>query len=62
MLKANPQFNNLLKQQDVKYNVFNKIPPEIQMVSLVSTTAYICVNKNRNKHHLNDYLDSPMKQ
>ena len=62
MLKANPQFNNLLKQLYVKYNVFNKIPPEIQMVLLVSTTAYICVNKNRNKHQLNDYLNSPMNQ
>jgi len=62
MLKANPQFNNLLKQLYVKYNVFNKIPAEIQMVLLVSTTAYICMNKNRNKHHLNDYLNSPMNQ
>ena len=62
MLKANPQFNNLLKQLYVKYNVFNKIPPEIQMVLLVSTTAYICVNKNRNKHQINDYLNTPMNQ
>ena len=60
MLKANPQFNNLLKQLYVKYSVFSKIPPEIQMVLLVSTTAYICVNKNRNKAALNDFLNQPM--
>ena len=62
MLKANPQFNNLLKQLYVKYNVFSKIPPEIQMLLLVTTTAYICVNKNRNKASLNDFLNQPMRQ
>ena len=61
MLKANPQFNNLLKQLYVKYNVFSKIPPEIQMVLLVSTTAYICVNKNKNKASLTNYLNTPMQ-
>ncbi len=60
MLKANPQFNNLLKQLYVKYNVFTKIPPEIQMVLLVSTTSYICINKNKNKGILNEYLNQPM--
>jgi hypothetical protein len=53
MLKANPQFNNLLKQLYVKYNVFHKIPPEIQMVLLISTTSYICISKNKNKHLIN---------
>jgi hypothetical protein len=60
MLKANPQFNNLLKQLYVKYNVFHKIPPEIQMVLLISTTSYICINKNKNKHLINEYLNAPM--
>ena len=60
MLKANPQFNNLLKQLYVKYNVFTKIPPEIQMVLLISTTSYICLNKNKNKGLINEYLNKPM--
>ena len=60
MLKANPQFNNLLKQLYVKYNVFTKIPPEIQMVLLISTTSYICLNKNKNKGLINEYLNQPM--
>jgi len=60
MLKANPQFNNLLKQLYVKYSVFAKIPPEMQLILLVSTTSYICINKNKNKHLLNEYLNQPM--
>jgi len=60
MLKGNPQFNNLLKQLYVKYNVFTKIPPEIQMVLLISTTSYICLNKNKNKHLMNEYLNQPV--
>ncbi len=60
MLKGNPQFNNLLKQLYVKYNVFTKIPPEIQMVLLISTTSYICINKNKNKHLMNEYLSQPV--
>jgi hypothetical protein len=60
MLKANPQFNNLLKQLYVKYSVFAKIPPEMQLILLVSTTSYICINKNKNKGILNEYLNQPM--
>ena len=60
MLKANPQFNNLLKQLYVKYSVFAKIPPEMQLILLVSTTSYICINKNKNKGLLNEYLNQPM--
>jgi len=32
MLKANPQFNSLMKQLFVKYNVFHKIPCEFQLL------------------------------
>jgi hypothetical protein len=60
MLKANPQFNNLLKQLYVKYNVFHRIPPEMQMILLISTTSYICLNKNKNKGLINEYLNQPM--
>jgi hypothetical protein len=61
MLKANPQFNALMKQMYLKYNVFNKIPIEIQLLLLVTSTAYICTNKNKNKAHLESYLNEPMK-
>jgi hypothetical protein len=62
MLKANPQFNSLMKQMYVKYNVFHKIPCEIQLLLLVTTTAYICSNKNRNKAHLENYLNQPLNE
>ena len=62
MLKANPQFNSLMKQMYVKYNVFHKIPCEIQLLLLVTTTAYICSNKNRNKSHLENYLNQPVNE
>ena len=60
MLKANPQFNALMKQLYVKYNVFSKIPVEFQLLLLVSTTAYICSSKNKNKHQLEEYLNAPL--
>lgn len=47
MLKNNPQFNSLCKQLYIKYKVFAKIPPEMQMLLLVTTSAYVCVEKNR---------------
>ena len=60
MLKANPQFNALMKQLYVKYNVFSKIPVEFQLLLLVTTTAYICSSKNKNKHNLEEYLNEPL--
>jgi hypothetical protein len=61
MLKANPQFNSLMKQLFVKYNVFHKIPCEFQLLLLVTTTAYICSSKNKNKANLENYLAEPVK-
>jgi len=60
MLKVNPQFNSLMKQLFVKYNVFHKIPPEFQLVLLITTTAYICSSKNKNKANLEQYLQQPV--
>jgi hypothetical protein len=62
MLKANPQFNSLMKQLFVKYNVFHKIPCEFQLLLLVTTTAYICSSKNKNKAHLEAYLQEPVNR
>ena len=45
----------------LKYNVFNKIPPEYQLTILVSTSAYICINKNKNKDSLEQYLNEPVE-
>jgi len=62
LLKGNPQFNSLMKQMYVKYNVFSKIPCEVQLIILVTTTAYICKNKNDNLARLNNFLDEPVNK
>ena len=45
LLKGHREFHTLCKQLYLKYGVFNKIPPEYQLTILVSTSAYICINK-----------------
>jgi hypothetical protein len=62
MLKGNPQFIRLCKQLYLKYNSFGSTPPEIQMVLLVFTTAYLCINKNKNMQGLENVLNEPMVQ
>lgn len=47
MLRLNPQFNSLSKQLYLKYKVFSQVPPEYQMLMLVSTSAWICLQKNK---------------
>ena len=61
MLKSNKEFHSLCKQLYLKYGVFSKIPPEYQLTILVSTTAYICMNKNKNKESLQAYLNEPVE-
>ena len=58
MLKNNKEFHKLCKVLFIKYNVFSKVPPEFQMVLLVSTTAFMCSQKNKNKASINEYLNS----
>jgi hypothetical protein len=60
MLKSNQEFHRLCKVLFIKYNVFSKIPPKMQLLLLVSTTAYMCSNKNRGKDALNQYLNEPI--
>jgi hypothetical protein len=45
----------------LKYNVFSKIPPETQLLMLIATTSYICINKNKNKDSLEAYLNEPVE-
>ena len=60
LLKTNPQFNNLCRQLFIKYGIFRSVPPEYQLILIVSTTAYICTNKNKRKGEIEDYLNQPM--
>ena len=60
MLKGNKQFGSLMRQLFIKYNVFSAVPAEYQLLMLVSTTAYICTQKNKNRSQINAYLNEPM--
>ena len=60
MLQTNPQFKKLSKILFVKYNVYQNIPPEFQMLMLVSTCAMLANNKNRGKAEIDAYLNSPV--
>jgi hypothetical protein len=60
MLKQNKQFHNLLKQLYLKYNTFASIPPEYQLMMIISTTALICTQKNRQKEEIDKFLNEPV--
>lgn len=58
MLKQNKEFHKLAKTLFIKYNVFSSVPPEFQLLLLVSTTAYMCSQKNKSHSAINDYLNT----
>ena len=60
LLKQNKEFHSLCKILYIKYSVFSKVPPEIQLVLIISITSSICIQKNRKKGDLNAYLNSPV--
>jgi hypothetical protein len=61
ILGSNPQFHSLVKQLYLKYGGnYASVPPEYQLVFLVATSSYICVQKNANKSAMNDYLNTPV--
>jgi hypothetical protein len=61
LLKANKQFHQLCKKLYLKYGCFEKIPEEAQLLMLVSTTAYVCKNKNAGRNELEKYLNEPIE-
>ena len=61
LLKSNKQFHQLCKKLYLKYNCFDKIPEEYQLLILVSTTAYICINKNKSKNEIENYLNETIE-
>ena len=60
LLKQNKEFHSLCKILYIKYSVFSKVPPEIQLCLIVTITASLCIQKNRKKGDLNAYLNSPV--
>ena len=61
LLKSNKQFHTLCKKLYLKYGAFDKIPDEYQLLILVSTTAYVCVNKNKGNNELDAYLNETIE-
>ena len=61
LLKSNKQFHQLCKKLYLKYGCFDAIPAEYQLLILVSTTAYVCMNKNKGKNELEAYLNQPVE-
>ena len=57
MLKSNPEFNKLVKQLYLKYNTFEAVPPEAQLLFIVATSAWVCKSKNQQKAKINNLLD-----
>ena len=60
VLKSNKQFHTLTKQMYIKYKVFDKVPPEWQLMILVATTAWMCKAKNAKKKELENFLNQPL--
>jgi hypothetical protein len=48
-LKQNEQFVSLARQLYIKYTVFSAIPPEIQMIFIISSTSFVLMQQNRIK-------------
>ena len=62
ILKQNDQFMKLCKQLYLKYNTFENVPAEYQLIMIVSTSAYVCMQKNKHKAEINDLLNQPYEE
>ena len=60
LLKQNKQFHQLSKQLFIKYKIFSALPPEYSLMILVTTSAYICNNKNKRRGEIDAYLNQPI--
>ena len=60
LLKSNKEFHSLAKRLMLKYSLFSAVPIEYQMMMLITTTAYLCRQKNLKKNELNNFLNQPM--
>ena len=48
MLKMNPEFQKLAKLLFIRYNIFNNVPIEYQMMMVITTSIYLCIHLNKN--------------
>ena len=57
LLKQNKDFAKLCKILSIKYSVFNNVPPELQMVLIISCTTLLCLDKNSKSKNIESYLN-----
>ena len=57
LLKQNKDFIKLCKVLSIKYSVFNNIPPELQLVLIISCTTLLCLDKNTKNKKIESYLN-----
>ena len=57
LLKQNKDFIKLCKILSIKYSVFNNIPPELQLVLIVTCTTLLCIDKNSKNKQIESYLN-----
>ena len=57
ILKQNKEFIKLCKILSIKYSIFSNVPPEIQMIILISCTTFLCIDKNSKNKDIELYLD-----
>jgi hypothetical protein len=59
-LRANPEFFKLCKLCWVKYRVFSAVPPELQLLMVVMSTAMVCRQQNVKKREISNILNQPL--
>ena len=57
LLKQNKDFIKLCKVLSIKYSVFNNIPPELQLILIVTCTTLLCLDKNSKNKQIESYLN-----
>jgi hypothetical protein len=59
-LKGNPNFMSVCKQCFIKYGTYCSSPPEAQLIVILILTAFTCMDANKRKFTLNNYLNEPI--
>jgi hypothetical protein len=62
MLKMNPNFMSVCKQCFIKYGCYANAPAEFQLLVIISTTAFVCIGKNKSKESFNNFLNEPLNK
>ena len=66
LLKSQKKFKDLVMQLSLKYGNFMAVPAEYQLLIMVMTSAFICVQKNKNTSKIEEmlsqtYVESPVE-